>query len=113
MMTKRKEKMSMAKHEKTEVLTAQVMPNEWYEARIATLEKENLALHERIHELEDSAARAEKAFNIIEAEYISKVEYDELVAKFEELQDEHVEKCHMFEDLKEALVRSALREVGL
>lgn len=34
----------MGKHDKVEKLTAQIMPNEWYEARIRTLERENLTL---------------------------------------------------------------------
>lgn len=48
----RERSVNMGKHDKQTTFSWQPMPDEWYKARIETLEKENQKLSERVKELE-------------------------------------------------------------
>lgn len=71
----------MGKHDKTEMVTASIMPNEWYEARIKTLERENLDLHKEMQAVEYGAEMKDGIINELRSEI------DELRAQNERLRD--------------------------
>ena len=78
------------------------MPDDFYKARITTLEKENLALREKIGELEKSVGTYELVVDNTDEMHTNVVC---------ELQDTIMDLQEQIYDLKEALVRAALREV--
>lgn len=94
----------MGKHDmKNEVkFSWEPMPDDFYKARITTLEKENLALREKIIELEKSVGTYELVVDNTDEMHTNVVC---------ELQDTIMDLQEQIYDLKEALVRAALREV--
>ena len=100
----------MGKHDKQETnFTWQPMPDDFYKARIKSLESENLKLHEKIAEYEKAAG-----INELAMDHQDEV-HNGIVAEFEELLDEKDEEIAVLKGqikmLKEAVVKGALREV--
>lgn len=78
------------------------MPDEWYRARISTLEKENIALREKVNSLEQEIGKLELIID-----HDEKIR-DGLDAEYKEYA---WEQQHLIADLKEAIVQAALRGV--
>ena len=76
--------------------------DDFYKARISTLERENYELREKVRELEIEVGRAEQI-----------IDHDEEITNglIAEYKDEIDDLKLQNEELKEALVRAALREV--
>ena len=100
----------MGRHDKKIVkLSFEPMPDDFYKARINTLEKENVRLQEKVAELNKATGIAELAMD----------QHDEIhtgiVAELKEelaCKDNEIEKLkYQIELLKEAVVAAALREV--
>ena len=97
------------KEDQTTVFSWQPMPDEFYKARIKTLEKENLKLSEKLTE-------KEKSIGVYEAV----IDHQEVVqngisSEYEDLLNEKDEEIAALKleikMLKEAVVKGALREV--
>lgn len=105
----------MGKHYKKEVKQEAVnfswdpMPDEFYKARIKTLEKENLKLSEKLTEKEKSIGVYEAAMDYQE------VVQNGISSEYEDLLNEKDEEIAALKleikMLKEAVVKGALREV--
>lgn len=94
---------NMGKHDKTEMnFSWQPMPDEWYKARIKTLEQENNKLAEQLE-------KAEGFVNYLQ----SKIESDEQRHKesINELKIDMGDLILENNSLRDAVVRAALREV--
>lgn len=95
----------MGKHDKQEstIFSWSPMPDEWYRARISTLEKENLALREKVNNLEKEIGKLELI-----------IDHDEEIRSG--LTNEYSDYCReqqaLITELKEAIVQAALREVN-
>lgn len=104
----------MGKHDKKEeqvtTFSWKPMPDEWYKARIDALEKENLKLAKALKKAERFGNVMEKLTDPENGSYVSRAEYEELVEKFEAMEDRLIEEIDLNENLKDALVRAALRE---
>ena len=76
--------------------------DDFYKARISTLERENYELRQRVRQLEIEVGRAEQI-----------IDHDEEITNglIAEYKDEINDLRLQNEELKEALVRAALREV--
>ena len=83
-------------------ITYEPPKDDFYKARISTLERENYELREKVRELEIEVGRAEQI-----------IDHDEEITNglIAEYKDEIDDLKLQNEELKEALVRAALREV--
>jgi archaellum component FlaC len=101
----------MGKHDmKNEVkFSWEPMPDDFYRARITTLEKENLALREKIGELEKKNENAERGYEfVVKSNAHIKEQHQE---EIRDMEDTIHELEYQIEKLKEAVVLAALREV--
>ena len=99
----------MGKHDGAIEFKWEPMPDEYYKARINTLERENLALHKKIEELEKSIGIAEIAME--HQETISDGISNELNEIIKEKDDEIEVLKGKIKMLEAAIVKGALREV--
>lgn len=101
------------KEEQTTVFSWQPMPDDWYKARIQTLEKENLELRKQIEKnnVDWSIVKEVKEANRkTNDDYIQGlIEEHREEIKFKESEIQELE--YQIEKLKEAVVLAALREV--
>lgn len=94
---------AMGRHDKKTVkFSWEPMPDDFYKARINTLEKENARLHEKVAELEAVITEMEHAADL------DKKDNNGLILEYGETIEE---QGMLIADLKEAIVRAALREV--
>ena len=97
------------KEEQTTVFSWDPMPDEFYKARIKTLEQENLKLREKLTEVEKSIGVYEAAMDHQE------VVQNGINAEYEDLLSEKDDEIEVLKGqitmLKEAIVKGALREV--
>ena len=104
----------MGKHDKVEPATTfswSPMPDEYYKARIKTLEKENLKLgkeNDQLNRVTDVFIRQLDSEN---GDYVTRREFEALEAEYEALHEKYIAELRLNEELKDALVRAALREV--
>lgn len=108
----------MGKHDKKEGtlnpetrFSWQPMPDDFYKARIKTLEQENLKLAEENKTLNRLADAFERMTDPENGSFVSRAEYEDIVEKYEQLEDKYIEQTMYITDIKDALVRAALREV--
>ena len=99
----------MGKHDGAIEFKWEPMPDEYYKARISTLEKENLALHKKIEELEKNIGIAEMAME--HQETVCDGISNELNEIIDQKNDEIEVLKGQIKMLKEAIVKGALREV--
>ena len=83
----------MGKHDKPEMITANVMSNAWYEARIKTVERENIELKHRLDKEEEAYEYSDEMHKQVIAE---------LEARIAELEAENSK-------LKESLIKEILK----
>jgi chromosome segregation ATPase len=105
----------MGKHDmKNEVkFSWEPMPDDFYRARITTLEKENLALREKVEKLTvDGSVIKEYRQAVKEANdaYVKEI-IEEHQEEIRDMEDTIHELEYQIEKLKEAVVLAALREV--
>ena len=99
----------MGKHDGAIEFKWEPMPDEYYKARINTLERENLALHKKIEELEKNIGIAEMAME--HQETVCDGISNELNEIIDQKNDEIEVLKGQIRMLKEAIVKGALREV--
>ena len=94
------------------------MPKDAFDiAENQKLRAENEKLKERVAELEKSLEKSERFGNVMEkltdpedGSFVSRAEYEDIVEKYEQLEDEYEEQAMYIQDIKDALVRATLRE---
>lgn len=103
----------MGKHDKKEQTTFswQPMPDEFYKARIKALEKETLKLGKENDQLNRVTDVFIKQLDPENGDYVTRIEFEELEEEYEALHEKYIAELRLNEELKDALVRAALREV--
>ncbi len=99
----------MGRHDKREVISVEINPIEWYIERNKTLTMDNVQLRKKIDDLEKAAGITELAMD--HQEEISAGIMNELKEELADKDDEIRELKYQVEQLKEAVVLAALREV--
>lgn len=87
------------------------MPDEFYKARIKTLEKENLKLGKENNQLNRVTDVFIKQLDSENGDYVTRREFEALEEEYEALHEKYIAEMRLNEELKDALVRAALREV--
>ena len=85
--------------------------DDFYKARISTLERENLKLAEALKKAERFGNVMEKLTGPVDGAFVSRAEYEDLNREYAEMSANYFDCLDKIADLKEALVRAALREV--
>lgn len=106
----------MGKHDKT-VFKWDVPKDAFDIAENQKLRAENEKLKERIAEIEKSLEKSERFGSVMEkltdpvnGSFVPRVEYEDIMEKYEQLEAEYEEQAMYILDIKAALVRATLRE---